>query len=293
MKTIQSIDTTQLLNTAITEARKWETPLGKGGRGKAEEAFEALRRGRLELGHPQAHTQRLRPQDFEARGLALSPEIKKSIRGKQGYAFYLVPVPTLLFPGRGAQYRLLESQFTFSVKRGQRHPAIHAIFPEPLWKPVLDWGGKLHLALDSNLHWGVEVAQTEIQIGKLSGQLAGRVENLDQLAGFIKIVPFEHNLGRMEIESQFASQTAMWRLDSQRVIRDEKHVRFMLLIKAPKEVEQVKVEAAAQAEVSFDWLTAQINHVLDRLPESIQQIVQDRQGLPLQDFQTWTLNLPA
>ena len=153
MKTIQPIETAQLLSAAIQEARKWETPLGKGRKGKAEKAFEALSNGRIELGDPQAYTQRLRPKEFEARGLDLSPEIKKSIRGKQGYAFYIVPVPVMLFPGRGAQYRLLESQFKFSVKRGQRHPAIHAIFPEPLWKPVLDWGGTLHLALDSNLHW--------------------------------------------------------------------------------------------------------------------------------------------
>jgi hypothetical protein len=51
------------------------------------------------------------------------------------------------------------------------------------------------------------------------------------------------------------------------------------------------VEAAAQAEPDFDWLTAQIEHVLDRL-KAIKPIVKARKGLPLQDFQSWTVKLP-
>jgi hypothetical protein len=291
METIRPVDTNQLLNTAIEEARRWETPLGKVRRGKAEEAFEALSNGRIELGHPQAHTQRLRPKDFEKHGIPLAPEIKKAMRGKQGYAFYVLPVPVLLHPGRGAQYNLLESQITFQAGQDQRQPAIQRIFPTPLWNPVLDWGGKLHLALNGNLEWGAEVAETEVEIGNLSGELTGLVNNLNQLAGFIRIVPFEHTLGRMEIEAQFASTTAMWRLDSRRVIQSQQHVRFIVLLKVPKEVEQVQIEAAAQAEPSFDWLTAQIDHVFERLPEAIRQIVKKREGLPMQDFQTWTLDL--
>jgi hypothetical protein len=293
MEPIQRVETASLLRVAIDAAYKWETPLGKGRKGKAERAFEALDKGRLELGHPQAKTQRLRPRDFEERGLALSPEVKKSMRGQEAYAFYVVPVPVLLFPGRGAQYRLLESQFTFRARRGERQPAIHSIFPEPLWKPVLNWGGRLDLALDGNLKWGAEVEQTEARIGKLSSQLAGRVGNLNQLTGFIKIVPFEHSLGRMEIEAQHSDRTAMWRLDSQRAIRGQKQTRLVVLLQAPKKASQVRLEAAAQAEVAFDWLTAQVSHVFDRLPEAIQHIIKREKGLPLQDFQTWTLDLPG
>jgi len=293
MEPIGRVETAELLDVAIVQARKWETPLGKGRKGKAERAFEALKKGRLELGHPQAKTQRLRPRDFEERGLTLSPEVKNSMRGKEGYAFYVVPVPVLLFPGRGAQYRLLESQLAFDVKRGQRRPAVHSVFPEPVWTPVLNWGGSLNLALDGNLQWGAEVEQSEARIGRLGGGLAGRVGNLNQLTSFIKIVPFEHSLGRMEIEADHSDRTAMWRLDSKRVFRGKKQTRLVVLLQAPREASQVWVEAAAQAEVSFGWLTAQISHVFDRLPEAIQGIVKRQKGLPLQDFRTWTLDLPA
>ncbi len=71
MEPIQSVKTTQLLNEAISTARKWETLLGKAKKGKAEEAFEALRNGQIRLDNPQAHIQRLRPEDFELEGLQL------------------------------------------------------------------------------------------------------------------------------------------------------------------------------------------------------------------------------
>jgi hypothetical protein len=293
MDTLKSVDTQALLELAIDAARQWEGDLSgqRKGKGQAQAAFEALRRGRIELGNPQAHTLPVRPKDFKARNLDLSPEIKQSMSGADGYAFYLVPVPVLLFPGRGAQYRLLESQMAFKGMRGARQPAIHAIFPEQLWQTVLTWGGKLHLGLDGNLKWGAEVEQTELKIGKLGGELAGMVKNKNQIASFIKLLPFEHTLGRMEIEAQFSSGTAMWRLDNQKVIRGQKHVQLVVLLKVPKEIHQVQVEAAAQAEVSFDWLTAQVSHVFERLPDTIQQIIKNRKGLPLQDFQTWDLQL--
>ena len=296
MEDLHPIETSALLEQALAVARQWEGELGgqRKDKGKAQAAFESLKKGRIEIGSPQAHLQHLKPKDFAAHQIELAPEIKKSMAGEEGYAFYLAPAPLLLFPGRGAQYRLLEGQLTFKGGRGTRQAAIHAVFPEPRWKPVLEWGGELKLALDGDLQWGAEVEQIKLKIGKLGGELAGRVANQNQLASFIKLLPYKHTLGRMEIEAQFSSGTAMWRLDSKKVIRSQKHVQLVALLKVPKEVRQVRVEAAAQAEVAFEWLTAQVEHVFDRLPPIWQTIIRERKGkdIPLQDFQAWNLQLP-
>lgn len=292
MEPIHPVDTSQLMEEAIQAAQKWETPLGKARKGKAQEAFEALRQGQIKLDNPEARLQRLRPADFETQGLDLSPGIKQSMQGKEGYAFYLLTIPVLLYPGRGAQYRLLESSFTFDVIRGQRLLAIQNAFPKPVWKPVLDFGGSLTLALDSNLEWGVELDPVQVNIAKVSGELAGRVANQDQLESFIKITPFSYSLGRMEIEATFSSATAAWRLDSKEALRSQANMQFVILLKVPKEVARIKVEAAAQAEPSFNWLIAQVEHVFERLPDAVKQILQRGQGMPMQDFQTWTLDLP-
>jgi hypothetical protein len=292
LEPIQPVNSQPLLQEAIASAQKWEGDLGERGKAKkAEAAFTALANGRIELGHPQGHTLRIRRQTFEDHGLLLSPEIIASMKGKDGYAYYAIAIPTLLYPGRGAEYRLLECGLTFTAAKKSRQPAIETIFPEEQWKPVLDWGGNLHLALDTMLQWGVEVEGIEAALGDLSGELAGRVANSNALTSFIKIAPFTYSLGRMEIVAEKSSQTAMWRLDSKESIRG-RDGRFVVLLKAPKEVTQIQIEVAAQAEPSFTWLFAQVEHVFDRLPAAIQAIIRREKGLPLQDFQTWTLDLP-
>ena len=69
-------------------------------------------------------------------------------------------------------------------------------------------------------------------------------------------------------------------------------MQFVILVKIADEINQVQVEAAVQAEPSFNWLTAQVNHVFERLPQTIKQIFERKKGLPLQDFQDWKLELP-
>lgn len=291
IKEIKPVDTQKILASAAAEAQKWETPLGSKKKGEAQKAFEALANGRIEIGNPQAHMYRLDEADFAKHGVALSPEIAKNMASKSGYDFYVLRVPVMVFPARGSEYRLLEGELKFSAVKGTKHPAIHAIFPEPFWNPVLSWGGSMDLALDGNLNFGVGVP--EIKAGALDTQLAARVGATNKLAGFIKIISFEHTLGRMEIESRFSAQRAMWRLDSKQVIRSQKHAQFVVLLQVPKDTKQIVLEAAAQAEVEFEWLIAQINHVFSRLSKTLQGRLEKRDGLPLQDFKTWTLNLPT
>jgi hypothetical protein len=293
LEPIQVVDTQPLLQEAMAAARRWEADLSETkGETQAAAAFAALANGRIELGHPQGHTHRVRRKAFAANGLTLSPAIEASMKGKDGYAYYIISVPTLLFPGRGAQYRLLECQLTFTTGKAARQPAIHTIFPEERWQPVLDWGGSLHLALDTLLHWGVEGEGIEAALGQLRGDLAGRVANVDALTGFVEIAPFTYSLGRMEIVAEQSSQTAMWRLDSKESIRDWEGY-FLVVLKAPKHLRQIQIQAAAQAEPSFSWLFAQVEHVFKRLPAKIQDIIRREKGLPLQDFQpAWTLDLP-
>ena len=158
---------------------------------------------------------------------------------------------------------------------------------------MLDWGGSLNLALDGGLEWGAEVEQSETKIAKLKGQLSGRVKSQNQLTSFLKILLFEHTLGKMEIEAQYTAGTAMWRLDSKKAIRNQKHVKFIILLKVPKEIEHIQMKAAIQAEVDFEWLTAEVSHVFKRLPQAIQQIIKREKGLPLQNFNEWTMDLPV
>lgn len=296
MEPIQPLDMQEIMNEAIDAAQKWEGELGPSGKrrkGKAEKAFEALRDGQIKLENPAARLQRLRAKDFDAQKITLAPDIATGMRGKDGYNFYLLPAPLLLYPSRGAQYRLLEAQFSFKVGQAERPLAIQNSFPRPMWKPVLDFGSSLTLALDGNLEWGAEVERVDAKLAKVGGDLAGRIGNQDTLSSFIKVMPFQYTLGRMEIEATYGASTAAWRLDSKRLFHSQDNMEFVILLKVPKEVREIKVEAAAQAEASFNWFIAQVEHVLERLPEAIQRLATGQKAPPLQDFQNWTLTLPS
>ena len=117
------------------------------------------------------------------------------------------------------------------------------------------------------------------------------------MTSFIRVVPFEHTLGRMELEAQYSDHTAMWRLDSKAVIRAQKHTRFALMLKVPKELKEIRLRAMAQANPDFEWLTAQVRHVWKYLPEALRLMLERRETPPLQDTrfwdQPWTIELPA
>jgi hypothetical protein len=158
---------------------------------------------------------------------------------------------------------------------------------------VLNWGGALHLGLDGDMEWSAQVEQVDTKIAQLEGALAGRVSNMNQASSFVKITPFEYSLGRMEIETTFTAQKAMWRLDGKHALRSQGQIQFVVLLKAPIELRELQMEVAVQAEPSFDWLTAQVEHVLERLPKSLHDILKKKRGLALQAFEKWTIVLPS
>ncbi len=282
-----------LLDEAITTAEKWEGKLGTKGASPAADAFRALKEGKLSLGSPESTLRVLRAKDLEVKGVQVESYIRQEMRDKEGWNYLLLNLPVLLFPGRGAEYNLVESALTVtSTRRRERQPAIHAIFPEARWKPVLEFGGQLELALDSGLTWGAELKRINLDLSQLSSELAGRVGNENTLSSFIRVLPFQYDLGRAVIEAQWAGGEAMWRIDSVEEIRGNKQVQFVAIVKVPKEVKRIEVTGLAQAEISFQWLTTQVRNVFEHLSLKLQELIRKRKGIALRDEQTWTLSLP-
>lgn len=283
-----------LLGEAITTAEKWEGELGvKGVATPAADAFRALKEGRLSLGSPEATLRVLRARDLEAEGIQVEPYIREEMQDDDGWNYLLLNLPVLLFPGRNAEYNLVEAALTVTGSRASgRQPAVHAIFPEARWQPVLEWGGQMELTLDSGLTWGAELKRIDLDLAQVSAELAGRVGNENSLGSFMRVLPFRYELGRAVIEAQWAGGEAMWRIDSAEAIRGNKQVQFVAIVKAPKEVERLKVTGLAQAEVSYQWLTGEVRYIFEYLSRKLQELIKKRKGIALKDQQTWTLSIP-
>jgi hypothetical protein len=287
------VDTNMQLDEAISIATHWEGTLGTSSKGKAQKAFEALRQGKFEIKDPHSYTRCLNINTFKELKQQLSPSVVATLSASDGYRVYLIGVPVLLFPGRGAQYRRVGCHCTFSTADKKGHqPAVHAVFPESRWKAVLALGGEMELAADANLDFGVEIPQLpeELQklLPKLVPELKGRVATKGHLKSFVKLLSFQFDLGRMEITAQGAGDNAIWYLDSKTAIRAQKHMQFISVVKVPHDIERIKIDVAAEAQVSYDWLIPQIQHIWEQL----KHILDRPKALALQDFKTWALELP-
>lgn len=131
-------ESTLLLDDLLTEVIKEEGTLA-GGR-KLERRGEALlgvKESRLSLGHPTDNLVKLTPELFSELGLELNPIQRRQMESQ--FDFYYLTLKVLLMPKRGA---------TFIVQ---------SIFPTSQWRPVLESGSGLQLALDANLEWVVGI----------------------------------------------------------------------------------------------------------------------------------------
>jgi len=133
----------------------------------------------------------------------------------------------------------------------------------------------------------------DLDLEGLGGELAGRVSNQNTLSSFIRVLPFQYQLGRAEVVAQWAGGEAMWRIDSAEAIRADQHVQFVAVVKVPKEVTRIEIAGRAQAEVSFQWLTAQVRNVFQHLSRRLQELIRGPKGIALQDEQSWTLRVPG
>ncbi len=275
-------DVEKIISASIIEAHRWESELGQKKTGKAEKAFRALQEGYIEIGGPQNFVTSVPHKDIS----------NISTRGsaqKRKFNYYIIQNPILLYPGRGAQYRLLEVQMKFGASKAKDNPSILNIFPANYWKPVFSWGSNFSLCLDGDFQWKIFDSSNVMFPPKSLPTVQNKINS------YIKVLPFEFEPGRMEVTSQLSSTKAMWRIDSKKIIGNQKKLSFVTVIQVPAHVRQLKLETAIQAEISFEWLAAQISHVYAKLADSISQlseIFEKRQGLPLQSFKTWTIDLP-
>lgn len=273
------VDTETILNSAITEANQLESQLyrKKNKKGKAELAFESLRDGRLDIGNPNGYTYKI-------------DSLENLHQKQQHYSYYVIAEPILLYPKRGSQYKNLECQIEFTAPRNKSISILN-IFPESQWNNVLSWGCDLGVLINGNLEWGIEIEKSELATKKVKSSMGLNIGDKNDLSGFIQVHPFKYDLGRMDIEARHSSSIAMWRFDSKTSIRADKQVSLLTLVKVPNDVKEIQIQVAAQATISYDWLTGQLGHVFHGLSETLQNAISGRAGLPLQKFESWTIKL--
>jgi hypothetical protein len=264
--------------------------LGRGG-----EALTGLRETEVTFGNPKDNLTQLTPALFDTLGLTLNPLQRKQM--EETFDFYYMTLTVSLHPRRGAQFQLVECQVAFGP---DEVPIIQTIFPQSRWRTVLEWGGGMSLGLNADLEWEAGLPGDKVQeLSGVSGVPSANLKTQNEMKSHIVVPDYSFDMGRAEISATGeGNAAATWRLQ-QPELKESHTVRFIIVFKVPKGMEQVELVGKALAEPQISWLTGQLRDVFGELSERFRNLLRrnddERSGaerLPIGAHEKWVLTLP-
>ena len=293
------INARELLSALFDEVTSEEATLSGGTKlGAGGDAIRSLLETKVVFGNPLDKLILLTPILFEEVGVELTGIFKRQMR--QQFNFYYLTMAVSMLPKRGAQFTRIECSLDFGPK-GVNEPIVQTIFPNSEWKPLLNWGVGMSLALDGNLDWSAGLSTQDISILEgLPTEMRARVTNTDQLKAFITIPDYIYSLGRTEIAAiGEGNSECFWRIEKPE-LRKVQSVAFGVVFKVPKDVMSIELTGLVAAEPSINWLITNLRIVFEDLSEKLQRLLRfkdsERRGkerLPIGDHEKWTIELPA
>lgn len=290
-------DAQDLLDELVTAVESEQSTLTAGTKlGMESEDLKSLRETKVTFGNPENDLIRLTKKLFDDIGVELTEIRKRQIRDQ--FDFYYMTLTISMRPERGAQFTRLECTLDFGPK-GTSEPIVQAIFPTSEWREVLSWGGGMNLALNGNLEWGVEVRIPDaVTLENLPTPIQANIANKDELKAFIAIPDYSFRLGRAEITATGEGNSeCFWRIEK-RNLQEAQTVQFGIVFKVPKGTTSIELTGLVAAELSLDWLVANVRNVFEHLSDKLQDLLRrrddEREGkerLPIGDHRKWPISL--
>lgn len=301
---IQDIEESSLLLEDLFIAVTSEEGTLAGGEklGIAGEAIQGLRETELSFGHPTNELIQLTEDLFLDLGLELSPIHRQQM--KESFDFYYFTLNTSIKPEKGARFSSLECALDFELEEDSGQVIIQSIFPTSAWAEILSLGGRISLALDGGLEWGIgieapEFLQQILSLSGLSNHLKTRVENSNSLKAFITTSNFAFTVGKAKITATGnGTSNCFWRIQKPDISQTQT-IQFGVVFKVPKNTKLITVQGLVIAEPSWAWLANSLRNVFEALSDKLKSLFlkgnEERQGaerLPIGDHERWTLVLP-
>jgi hypothetical protein len=295
----QEIDgSRQLLDQLFKEVKEQEGTLAGGQKlGLGGRALKGLLETKVSFGHPAASLVQLTAKLFDDIKVELNP-IRRDLLENQ-FDFYYMILPVSLFPDRGAQFQLVECLLNFGPE-GKSQPIVHKVFPQSQWRSLLEWGGRLDLALNGDLDWEAAIAAGKIaEVAGIKGVPRGKITAKNRFKGHVLVPDFTFKLSKAEIIATGEGDTwCKWRLQNPE-LREQATVPFVVIFQVPQGTKAIELTGKFIAEPRMRWLAAQLDPVFSELSKLFKKLFKkgddDRRGkerLPIGDHEKWTLTLP-
>jgi len=283
----------KLLSDLLEEVQRWEGTLAGGKKlGPGAAAVTNLIDSKIILGNPKDRLTLLTEATFP------ETELNNIYRQQmqQQYNFYYLTLKVGLRPKPSVQFWRLICELDFGPK-GEQEPILQSVFPNEMWRSVLNAGVGMDIGLNGNLEWtaGVDTSALTAVLEQVPGQIQGEITNKNDFNAFVTMPAYKYEFGLFEILTTGVGSTAYWRIQDE-ALKKTGMVEFATVFKVPKAVQEIELVGKVWVEPNVNWLFADVSDVVGELSDRFKQLFRNKQEAASRftrgDAETWQLQLP-
>lgn len=268
-------------------ARSFQQPLGAGsdsGQSGDELALLAAELGKERVGFgPRPEVVRLPKQLFTDLGYQAPVYLVELMKD---FDFHLLNIPITLLPRPGGGFSQLDCIVEFNPgTEAEQRPIAYQVFPQEVWQEVIRaWQG-VTVGVDEKFEFKVNPAEFVEELAQVSLPVKAEVElKASGNAGFV-LGPFDYRVRTPKITSRGRGDAKVyWRLEGEDQVTQQ-DPRLGVILKVPKGVDRVDINAVLTARRTFHFFTSDLNHVLQYLSDRAKTFFE--QGAPAAAQTAW------
>ncbi|MEV6965333.1 hypothetical protein AB0M47_09475 [Hamadaea sp. NPDC051192] len=215
---------------------------------------------------------------------------------EEGYTFWWIRLPILLFPRRGWGFTRLEMRVDFNPDEPdpRRRPRAFDILPNRRFDTIVSAGGEFHVGVGADAKLAVKVPTIPLDaIGALAGLplplSAGGKAQADVGASVdVALAPARFRMTAARVNHTAEGlEKVFWRLDGAEFFAEDPP-QLVIILQVPRDVESVRMRAVMRAYRRFTFFPAGLQAMIRELPSALRAFF--TQGAPVGDTRSYDLS---
>ncbi|WP_433043978.1 hypothetical protein [Dactylosporangium sp. CS-033363] len=195
----------------------------------------------------------------------------------EGFTFWWVRLPALLFPRKGWGFTRLEFRVEFSPGEAdpRNRPKAFDILPNRRFDTLVAAGVELNVGVGADGHFSVRTGELPLPGGSAGGAAAAQIGAAVRL----DIVPVRFRMAKAKVNHTAEGlEKVFWRLDGAEFFA-ENPPQMIVILQVPRATQEVRVVAAMRAYRRLMLLPAGLQTMIRQLPEALRTFF--AQGAPI------------
>ncbi|NUR51088.1 MAG: hypothetical protein HOV71_23420 [Hamadaea sp.] len=215
---------------------------------------------------------------------------------EEGYTFWWIRLPILLFPRRGWGFTRLEMRVDFNPDEPdpRRRPRAFDILPNRRFDTIVSAGGEFHVGVGADAKLAVKVPTIPLDaLGALAGVplplSAGAKAQADAGASVnVALAPVRFRMTAARVNHTAEGlEKVFWRLDGAEFFAEDPP-QLVIILQVPRGVETVQMRAVMRAYRRFTFFPAGLQAMIRELPSALRAFF--TQGAPVGDTRSYDLS---